>query len=240
MATKVKGMSPVVSTRPSGEELLSEDLRRELEEQPEIKNIIVNASSQTDIVNKMREFAPASSNIHVFTNPALLIPGGETFTKQELLTTSIHTAISSYGNLIELRLACGPSYDYIPVKHEVANPTKISKIDAAELISKLVYSNPKAIGFSYRQDSKVVDGNTRWYWTLDIFVSKDKTRAELLADHMTKEPELKATLDKEWQARKAELATFGNPEKVYNALKKDIYKNIAWNPAYYAVVLPTN
>lgn len=237
---KAKGMTSVVNTKPSGEELLTDDLRRELEDQPEIKNIIVNAVSQTDIVNKMREFAPASSNIHVFTNPALLIPNGEAFTKQELLTTSIHTAISSYGNLTELRLACGPSYDYIPVKHEVANPTRISKIDAAELISKLVYTNPKAIGFSYRQDSKVVDGNTRWFWTLDIFVSKDKTRLELLSDSLAKEPELKATLEKEWTARKEELATFGNPEKVYNALKKDIYKNLAWNPAYYAVVLPTN
>lgn len=237
---KVKGMTSVVNTRPSGEELLTDDLRRELEDQPEIKNIIVNATSQTDIVNKMREFAPVSSNIHVFTNPALLIPSGETFTKQELLTTSIHTAISSYANLTELRLVCGPSYDYIPVKHEVANPTKISKIDAAELISKLVYTNPKAIGFSYRQDSKVVDGNTRWFWTLDIFISKDKLRAELLADHMTKEPELKATLDRQWGERKEELSTFGNPEKVYNALKKEVYKNVAWNPAYYAVVLPTN
>jgi hypothetical protein len=205
---KAKGMTAVVSGRPSGEELLTEDLRRELQDQPEIKNIIVNATSQTDIVNKMKEFAPVSSNIHVFTNPALMVPGGEAFTKQELLTTSIHTAISSYGNLTELRLVCGPSYDYIPVKHEVANPTKISKLEAAELISKLVYNNSKAIGFSYRQDSKVVDGNTRWFWTLDIFVSKDKT--------------------------------FGNPEKVYNALKKDIYKHLSWNPAYYAVVLPTN
>ncbi|NDB81558.1 MAG: hypothetical protein EB127_02230 [Alphaproteobacteria bacterium] len=237
---KAKGMTPVVSAKPAGEELLTEDLRRELEDQPEIKNIIVNAVSQTDIVNKMREFAPASSNIHVFTNPALMVPGGEVFLKQELLTTSIHTAISSYGNLTELRLVCGPSYDYIPVKHEVANPTKISKLEAAELISKLVYNNPKAIGFSYRQDSKVVDGNTRWFWTLDVFVSKDKSRAELLADHVAKEPDLKARLDKEWVARKVELATFGNPEKVYNALKKDIYKNVAWNPAYYAVVLPTN
>ena len=237
---RAKGISPVVSGRPSGEELLTEDLRRELQDQPEIKNIIVNATSQTDIVNKMKEFAPVSSNIHVFTNPALLVPSGEVFLKQELLTTSIHTAISSYGNLTELRLVCGPSYDYIPVKHEVANPTKISKLDAAELISKLVYTNPKAIGFSYRQDSKVVDGNTRWFWTLDIFISKDKTRETLLTDHLAKEPELKARLDKEWIARKEELATFGNPETVYNALKKDIYKNVAWNPAYYAVVLPTN
>ena len=233
-------MTPVVSARPSGEELLTEDLRRELQDQPEIKNIIVNATSQTDIVNKMKEFAPVSSNIHVFTNPALMVPAGEAFAKQELLTTSIHTAISSYGNLTELRLVCGPSYDYIPVKHEIANPTKISKLEAAELISKLVSNNSKAIGFSYRQDSKVVDGNTRWFWTLDVFVSKDKTRAELLADHLAKEPELKTRLDKEWIARKAELETFGSPEKVYNALKKDIYKNVAWNPAYYAVVLPSN
>ena len=237
---RAKGMSPVVSAKQSGEELLTEELRRELQDQPEIKNIIVNATSQTDIVNKMREFAPVSSNIHVFTNPALMVPSGEAFLKQELLTTSIHTAICSYGNLTELRLVCGPSYDYIPVKHEIANPTKISKLDAAELISKLVYTNSKAIGFSYRQDSKVVDGNTRWFWTLDIFISNDKSRADLLAEHITKEPELKAKLDREWMARKAELATFGNPEKVYNALKKDIYKNIAWNPAYYAVVLPSN
>ena len=235
---RAKNMLPVVSSRPTGEELLTDDLRRELEDQPEIKNIIVNATSQSDIVNKMREFAPVSSNIHVFTNPALQVPNGEAFTKQELLTTSIHTALSSYGSLTELRLICGPSYDYIPVKHEVANPTKISKLDAAELISKLVSNNPKAIGFSYRQDSRVVDGNTRWFWTLDIFNSKDKTRVELLKEHLEKEPDLKAQLDREWATRKTELATFGNPEKVYNALKKDVYKHVAWNPAYYAVTLP--
>ena len=38
---KAKGMTSVVNTKPSGEELLTDDLRRELEDQPEIKNIIV-------------------------------------------------------------------------------------------------------------------------------------------------------------------------------------------------------
>lgn len=235
---KAKSMSPVVSAKPQGEELLTEELRRELEDVPEIKNIIVNATSQTDIVNKMREFAPVSSNIHVFTNPALLVPGGEVFAKQELLTTSIHTALSTYGQLTELRLVCGPSYDYIPVKHEVANPTKISKLEAAELISKLISINPKAIGFSYRHDSRVVDGNTRWFWTLDIFNSKDKTRADLLKAHLEKEPELKSQLEKEWATRKSEVNSFTNPEKVYAAIKKQIYNKIQWNPAYYAVTLP--
>ena len=79
---RAKGMLPVVSGRPNGEELLTDELRRELQDQPEIKNIIVNATSQTDIVNKMKEFAPVSSNIHVFTNPALLVPSGEVFLKQ--------------------------------------------------------------------------------------------------------------------------------------------------------------
>lgn len=237
---RARSVSPVVSTKPTGEELLTEELRRELEDVPEIKNIIVNATSQSDIVNKMREFAPASSNIHVFTNPALLVPAGEVFNKQELLTTSIHTALSTYGQLTELRLVCGPSYDYIPVKHEIANPTKISKLDAAELIAKLVITNPKAIGFSYRQDSRVVDGNTRWFWTLDIFNSRDKSRTDLLAAHIEKEPELKAMLDKEWATKKGELSTFGNPDKVYASLKRNVYKNVLWNPAYYAVVLPTN
>ena len=235
---RAKSVSAVVSAKPQGEELLTEELRRELADVPEIKNIIVNATSQTDIVNKMREFAPASSNIHVFTNPALLIPNNEVFTKQELLTTSVHTALSTYGSLSELRLVCGPGYDYIPVKHEVANPTKISKLDAAELISKLVNTNPKAIGFSYRQDSRVVDGNTRWFWTLDIFNSRDKTRAELYAEYSKKEPELKAELDKQWTEIKGNIATFSNPDKVYSSLKKQIYKNISWNPAYYAVTLP--
>lgn len=235
---RAKAVSPVVSNRPSAEELLTDDLRRELEDVPEIKNIIINATSQTDIVNKMREFAPASSNIHVFTNPALLVPGGEVFTKQELLTTSIHTALSAYGQLTELRLVCGPSYDYIPVKHEIANPTKIGRLEAAELISKLVSTNPKAIGFSYRQDSRVVDGNTRWFWTLDIFNSKDKTRAELYKEYADKEVSLKAQLDKEWAEHKNEFSLFANPEKVYTALKKKVYKGITWNPAYYAVTLP--
>jgi hypothetical protein len=235
---RAKGVTAVVSSKPTGEELLTDDLRRELEDQPEIKNIIINAVSQADIVNKMREFAPVSSNIHVFTNPALLIPAGEAFNKQELLTTSIHTALSTYGSLTELRLVCGPSYDYIPVKHEVANPTKISKIEAAELISKLVITNPKAIGFSYRQDSRVVDGNTRWFWTLDIFNSRDKTRSELHAEYTKKEPELKAELDKQWAEKRNELQTFGSPDKVYSTLKRQIYKNVTWNPAYYAVTLP--
>ena len=99
-------------------------------------------------------------------------------------------------------------------------------------------TNPKAIGFSYRQDSRVVDGNTRWFWTLDIFNSKDKTRAELLQAHLEKEPELKAQLEKEWAAKKTEIGTFAHPEKAYNAIKKQIYNKIQWNPAYYAVTLP--
>lgn len=237
---RAKGVSPVVSAKPTGEELLTEELRRELEDQPEIKNIIINAASQTDIVNKMREFAPANSNIHVFNNPALLIPAGEAFVRQELLTTSIHVALATYGQLSELRLVCGPAYDYIPVRHEVANPTKIGKLEAAELISKLVSTNPKAIGFSYRQDSKVVDGNTRWFWTLDIFNSRDKTRAELLKAHLEEEPLLKAQLEKEWAEKKSDYNTYANPEKAYNALKKTIYRKIQWNPAYYAVTLPQN
>jgi hypothetical protein len=237
---RAKSVSPVVSSKPQGEELLTEELRRELQDVPEIKNIIVNATSQTDIVNKMREFAPAASNIHVFSNPALMVPGGEAFTRQELLTTSIHAALGTYGQLAELRLVCGPSYDYIPVKHEVANPTKISKLEAAELISKLMSTNPKAIGFSYRQDSRGVDGTTRWFWTLDIFNSKDKTRAELLQAHLEKEPELKSQLEKEWTAKKTDIGTFANPEKAYNAIKKQIYSKIQWNPAYYAVTLPQN
>ena len=237
---RARSVSPVVSARPDGEELLTEDLRRELADVPDIKNIIVNATSQTDIVNKMREFAPASSNIHVFTNPALLVPSGEAFSRQELLTTSIHVALSTYGQLTELRLVCGPAYDYIPVKHEVANPTKISKIEAAELISKLISTNPKAIGFSYRQDSRVVDGNTRWFWTLDIFNSKDKTRTELLKSHLEQEPALKSQLDKEWAEKKIDLGSVVNPEKAYAALKKQIYRKVQWNPAYYAVTLPQN
>jgi hypothetical protein len=237
---RAKSVSPIVTARPSGEELLTDDLRRELEDVPEIKNIIINAVSQGDIVNKMREFAPASSNIHVFTNPALLLPEAEVFMKQEMLTTSIHTALSTYGQLTELRLVCGPTYEYIPVRYDIANPTKISRLEAAEYISKLMSTNPKAIGFSYRQDSKVVDGNTRWFWTLDIFNSKDKTRLELYKVFAEKEPQLKLELDKEWAEHKSSFSSFSNPEKVYSALKKKIYKNIQWNPAYYAVTLPQN
>jgi hypothetical protein len=237
MATKAKAMVPVVSVN-NPLEGLTDDFKRDLEQAPAIKEAVMLGATQTDIVDRIKKLSPASSSVHVFKNPALEIPEAEVFTNKDLLKHSIYIAWNTYAPLLELRLVCGPSFEYISAPYSLKNPTNLNKSEVSDLIATLIMNNPKAIGFKLRQESKTVGGSSSpvWFWTLEIFnATGNNTRDSLIEEFKQQELSCKKELDKLWAEKSTELESLASPQAVYGALKRSVYSKCKWNPAYYAV-----
>jgi len=197
-----------------------------------LPQLIENASSQRELVEKLMEYSPSfeTQGVSEFSNPGISFEGS--FQDQETLETSIFLALASNKKTQSLVLRCSDT----PVKSKrIVVPGSISDMSRKKLATFLataMLQDTRSIGFSlgFKYSGKNPSGyEASLYIPIDKDLDREALKAKGLAEIEEKTnilmADVKDSVDKD-----------GNYTVGYKELaqrKQDIIdESTTWNPTY--------